>query len=88
MTISHSNDERLRGAHSSPGGDEWNRVQLKEVSAQAPAGVAFLSGPKHQFCYANDLYVRAVGRSRADDLIGMPFPEVLPRFALKPCKWP
>jgi PAS domain S-box-containing protein len=80
MTISHSNDERLRGAHSSPGGDEWNRVQLKEVSAQAPAGVAFLSGPKHQFCYANDLYVRAVGRSRADDLIGMPFPEVLPEL--------
>jgi PAS domain S-box-containing protein len=81
MTISHG--ERLKSAQNIAAMDESNSLRSKEVPQQATTGVAFLSGPKHHFSYVNDLYVRAVGRTKAEELLGMPFCEVLPE--LKSC---
>ena len=78
MTITH--DERLKSAQSFEGADEPNGIRLKELLAQAPTAIAFLSGPKHRFSYVNDLYVRAFGRSKADEFLGLPVPEALPEL--------
>ncbi len=76
MIFSH--DERRNGAQDPE--DDPNDVNLEELPAQAPAGVAFLSGPKHQFSYVNDLFVRAACRSTTVDLLGLPFSEALPEL--------
>ena len=55
-------------------------MRLKELLAQAPTAIAFLSGPDHRFSYANDLFVHSVGRSMADDLLGLAVPEALPEL--------
>jgi PAS domain S-box-containing protein len=78
MTISH--DERLKDTQYSASEDEPNGMRLREVLAQAPTAIAFLNGPKHRFSYVNDLYVRAVGRSTADDLLGLTVREALPEL--------
>ena len=78
MTISQ--DERLNSAENLAGAGEANGVRLKQLLAQAPTAIAFLSGPKHRFSYVNDLYVRAFGRSRSGELLGLSIPESLPEL--------
>jgi PAS domain S-box-containing protein len=78
MTISH--DERLKSTQYPAGESEPNGARLKELLAQAPTAIAFLSGPKHRFSYVNDLYVRAVGRSKVDDLLGLTVREAQPEL--------
>ncbi len=78
MTISHH--QRLKPTQYPAGEDELNSVRLRELLAQAPIAMAFLSGPKHRFSYVNDLYARAVGRSKADDLLGFTVREALPEL--------
>jgi PAS domain S-box-containing protein len=78
MTISH--DERLKTTQYPAGEDEPNGARLKELLTQAPTAIAFLSGPKHRFSYVNDLYVRAVGRSKVDDLLGLTVREAQPEL--------
>jgi PAS domain S-box-containing protein len=78
MNFSH--DERPEGAQGPAREDETNDLKLQELQGGAPAGVAFLSGPKHKFSYVNDLYLRVVCRSTADELLGLPFAEALPEL--------
>ena len=58
---------------------QTNQTQLSDmertlsgVLAQAPLAIAYLDGNDHRYDYVNELYVRAAGRSRAEDLIGLP----------------
>ncbi len=78
MTISH--DERPTHTQHPASEGEPNGVRLRELLAQAPTAIAYLTGPKHQFSYVNDLYVRTVGRSTADDLLGLTVREALPEL--------
>ena len=75
-----SHDERLKSAQNAAGADELNGVRMRELLARAPTAIAFLSGPRHRFSYVNDLYVRSVGRSKAEELLGLPVPEALPEL--------
>ncbi len=78
MTTTH--DQDLLNPRDFPRDDDPTGVRLKELLAQAPTAIAFLSGADYRFSYANDLYVRAVGRSKTSELIGKPIREVLPEF--------
>jgi PAS domain S-box-containing protein len=64
----------------SAGADGPDDFRLREFLAQAPTAIAFLSGPEHRFSYVNEFYVRSVGRSSADDLLGLAVPEALPEL--------
>ena len=55
---------------------QTNQTQLSDmertlsgVLAQAPLAIAYLDGNDHRYDYVNELYVRAAGRSRAEDLV-------------------
>ncbi|MGZ5269324.1 MAG: PAS domain-containing protein [Ramlibacter sp.] len=50
-------------------------ARWREVFRQAPAAVALLRGPDHVFEFANDAYLRLVGRS---DILGQPVAQALP----------
>ncbi len=54
---------------------ERAELYLREVFAQAPAFMAVLHGRDHVFEFANDEYLRLIGRG---DIIGKPVAEVLP----------
>ncbi|WP_348260685.1 PAS domain-containing protein [Telmatobacter sp. DSM 110680] len=54
--------------------------RLEELLANAPAAIAFLSGPELRCSYVNDLAVRATGRISADQLLGSTFREGLPEL--------
>ncbi len=73
-------DESLKGAQNPARKDELNDQGLNKPASEVPAGVAFLSGPKHHFSYVNDLFLRAVCRSSVEELLGQPFSEALPEL--------
>jgi PAS domain S-box-containing protein len=52
--------------------------ELERLFRDAPAAVAWLAGPQHQFRLANEAYQRLVGRK---DLVGLPVAEALPEVA-------
>ena len=78
MAIAHK--ERPKRTRDVMTEDEPRGVRLKEFLAQAPTAIAVLSGPEHRFSYANELYVRAVGRLDARDLLGLTVREGLPEL--------
>ena len=51
--------------------------QLREVFAQAPAFLAVLHGPTHVFQFANDAYLRLIGRT---SVTGLTVAEALPEI--------
>jgi PAS domain S-box-containing protein len=53
---------------------------LRDLLAQAPAAIGYLSGPEFRWGYVNDLYVRAAGRASADDLLGLTLKESMPEL--------
>ncbi|WP_348261203.1 PAS domain S-box protein [Telmatobacter sp. DSM 110680] len=59
---------------------EPDGVRLKELLAQAPTAIAFLSGTDFRISYANDLYVRAMGRSTSSELLGRKIHEAVPEL--------
>ena len=59
---------------------ESGEPRLSDLLAQAPTAIAFLSGAEFRFSYANDLYVRALGRSNASELLGRTVREALPEL--------
>jgi len=75
-----SQQNNLKRARNLSAERDPSDVRLKELLAQAPTAIAFLSGPRHRFSYVNDLYVRSVGRSVAEDLLGLTIPEALPEL--------
>jgi PAS domain S-box-containing protein len=56
---------------------EVERRRLEEVFQQAPAFLAVVRGPDHRFEFANDAYLRLVGRR---DLVGKTVAESLPEM--------
>jgi PAS domain S-box-containing protein len=59
---------------------ELERQQLKELLTQAPAAIAFMSGPEHRWTFVNDCYVRVTGRKSAQDFLGKTVREGLPEL--------
>ncbi len=59
---------------------ESGEPRLSDLLAQAPTAIAFLRGAEFRFSYANDLYVRALGRSNASELLGRTVREALPEL--------
>ncbi len=78
MTSTH--DQSLHNSFNSIGEAEPGGLCLKDLLAQAPAAIAFLSGSEFRFSYANDLYLRALGRSKASELLGRTVREALPEL--------
>jgi PAS domain S-box-containing protein len=68
VTAQRAGDTLLRRVES-------ERSFLAEGFAQSPSFMALLRGPEHVFEYANDRYLRLVGRG---DLVGKTVREVLP----------
>jgi PAS domain S-box-containing protein len=52
-------------------------VQIRRLFMRAPSFVAVLRGPNHVFDFANDAYLRLIGRH---DIVGRPLVEVLPEI--------
>jgi PAS domain S-box-containing protein len=65
---------------SSPGRSEPEIPRLRDLLAQAPAAIGYLSGPDLRWGYVNDLLVRAAGRASADDLLGFTIRESIPEL--------
>jgi PAS domain S-box-containing protein len=78
MAISH--EGALERTGKMTGQFEPDGARLKELLAQAPTAIAFLSGSDHTFSYVNDLFVRSTGRSSPNDLIGLTVREALHEF--------
>lgn len=56
----------------------YDLEQLARLFQQAPAAVAWLDGPRHEFGFVNDAYQRLVGRR---DLVGRTVAAALPEVA-------
>ncbi len=52
-------------------------VQIRRLFMRAPSFVAMLRGPEHVFDFANEAYLRLVGRQ---DIVGRPLVEALPEI--------
>jgi len=59
---------------------QLKQPSLEELLANAPAAIAFLSGPELCCSYVNGMAVRVTGRSSADQLLGHTFREGLPEL--------
>jgi len=58
---------------------EFERNQLRDAFAQAPAAMAFLSGPDHKFIFVNQAYLEMTGRERSA-IVGRTVQEALPEL--------
>ncbi|MGA9463656.1 MAG: PAS domain S-box protein [Terracidiphilus sp.] len=59
---------------------ELERHQMRDLLAQAPAGIGVMHGAEHRWTYVNDCYVQMTGRSSAADFIGRTIGESLPEL--------
>ncbi len=59
---------------------EAERHRLRDLFTQAPAAIAELRGPEHEFVFANPQYVRLVGRRDPAELVGRPARQALPEL--------
>lgn len=69
------------GVDPGAGSDAGWRYGLEEIERlfrDAPAPVAWLMGPRHEYRFANDAYLRLVGNRH---IVGAPVAEVLPELA-------
>lgn len=78
--MSSTHDQSLQNPYNSAHPGEPDGVRFKELLSHAPTAIAFLSGPEFRFSYANDLYVRAMGRSEGSELLGRTVREALPEL--------
>jgi hypothetical protein len=44
---------------------DLERNRLRDLFRQAPAAMALLNGPKHEFVFVNDAYVKSIGKSKS-----------------------
>ncbi|HTF66845.1 MAG TPA: PAS domain-containing protein, partial [Edaphobacter sp.] len=58
---------------------EFERNQLRDAFAQAPAAMALLSGPDHKFIFVNQAYLEMTGRERSA-IVGRTVQEALPEL--------
>jgi PAS domain S-box-containing protein len=58
---------------------EFERNQLRELLKQAPAGIAILVGPEHQWSFANSAICEILGRT-PEQLLGRTMKEGLPEL--------
>ena len=58
---------------------ENQRALLGEIVDQAPSMMCVVEGPQQVFLYANEIYCRGIGRTKAE-LLGKPVFEVLPEL--------
>jgi PAS domain S-box-containing protein len=56
------------------------RKRLRDLLAQAPAGIGLVSGPEHRWTFVNEQYVRMTGRNSTADFVGKTLLETLPEF--------
>ena len=75
MAISHR--DALELAEGKPGSTE---SRLAGLLGRAPIAIAYLEGKDHRYKFVNDLYVRATGRERESDLLGLPIHKALPEL--------
>lgn len=59
---------------------ELERSRLHDLLMQAPAVIAVLRGPEHQFEYVNRECLRMSGRKRIEDLVGKPVRQAMPEL--------
>ena len=67
-------ERALRGARADA---ETAERHLREIFAQAPAFLAVLSGPRHEFEFVNDAYLQLIGHR---EVIGRTAADALPEF--------
>jgi len=53
---------------------------LRNLLAEAPAAIGYLSGPDLRWGYVNDFLVHATGRMSADDLLGLTIRDSMPEL--------
>ncbi len=70
----------VRPLANSPECGEPEIPRLRDLVAQAPAAIGYLSGADLRWGYVNDLLVRAAGRVNAEDLRGITIRESLPEL--------
>jgi PAS domain S-box-containing protein len=58
---------------------EFARNQLRDLFVEAPTAIALLSGPDHQFVFANRAYFKMAGRRR-NEIIGKLVRDALPEL--------
>jgi len=75
MAISHR--DALELAEGKPGSTE---SRLAGLLGRAPIAIAYLEGKDHRYKFVNELYVRATGRVRESDLLGLPIHKALPEL--------
>ena len=78
--MSSTHNPGLQNPHSTALPSEPDDARLKEFLSHAPTAIAFLSGADFRFSYANDLYVQAMGRSHASELMGRTVREAFPEL--------
>jgi len=78
--MSSTHNPSLQNPHSTELPSEPDGARLREFLSHAPTAIAFLSGADFRFSYANDLYVQAMGRSHASELMGRTVREALPEL--------
>jgi PAS domain S-box-containing protein len=71
--------EKQNGGSPIPG-PQLKQPKLEELLANAPAAIAFLSGPELRCSYVNEMAVRVTGRKTADQLLGCTFREGFPEL--------
>ena len=75
MAISHR--DALELAEGKPGSTE---SRLAGLLGRVPIAIAYLEGKDHRYKFVNELYVRATGRVRESDLLGLPIHKALPEL--------
>jgi PAS domain S-box-containing protein len=70
----------VRPLADSPERGEPEIPRLRDLVAQAPAAIGYLSGADLRWGYVNDLLVRAAGRANAEDLRGITIRESVPEL--------
>jgi signal transduction histidine kinase len=63
---------------------DTERARLRDLFTRAPALVCVLKGPEHVFELANPVYMSAVDRKDADELLGKPIRQALPELEGQP----
>ncbi len=59
---------------------EQEQRRVREFLQQIPAAIAMLEGPEHRWSYVNPAYLKVVGRSRKEELLGKTIRETLPEL--------
>ncbi|MGH9617399.1 MAG: PAS domain-containing protein, partial [Acidobacteriaceae bacterium] len=72
--------EALRRERELRAAAETERIQIRELFLNAPAGIMVTTGPEHHITLANRRYIELIGRSSAEEIVGKPIREAIPEL--------